>query len=211
MIACCVLAGLGVFFPAIEVRPGLAAHFGSRAAKKTTLSLAHAASDRELARRVLAAYRASHGQHLGARVLDAIEPHSRGRIKDAIDDAHDAMDTLGEISDDDAKTYGTALAAAIWLFIATEAVIALVVLVQAVGGIYRRGRIIGAAIVALVGAALGIALWFGCKQVVFEINDELSYAITELGAGAWLVLVGSVGALGSGIALLAARRHASPR
>jgi len=207
MIACCTLAALGVFFPAIEMR----GHVGSRIAKHTRLSLYQAASDRELARQVLAAYRASHGQHIGERMLDAVQPHAHGRLKDAIDDAHDAMDTLAQISDDDAKTYGTALATAIWLFVAIEAVIALVVLVQAVGGIYRRGRIIGAAILALVGAALGIALWFGCKQVVFEINDEMSYAITVLGTGAWLVLIGALGALGTGIALGIAQRHASPR
>jgi hypothetical protein len=206
-----MLAALGVFFPAIEARPALAGHAGSRIAKHTTLSLYQAASDRELARRLLAAYRASHGQRLGTRVVAAMEPHAHGRIKDTLDDAHDAMDALAQISDDDAKTYGTALAVAIWLFISIQAAIALVVLVQAVGGIFRRGRIIGATVLALIGAAMAIAMWLGCKQVVFEINDELSYAITELGAGAWLIPIGAIGALGSGIALLAAQRRASLR
>jgi hypothetical protein len=209
MVACCALAALGVFFPAIAARQALADLAGKRVAKHTTLSLYQAASDRQLARRVLAAYRASHGQKLGERVVGELEPHARGRIKDALDDAHDAMDTLGGISDDDAKTYGTALAVAIGLFVAIHVAIALVVLVQAVGGIYRRGRLIAALVLSIIGAGLGIALWFGCKQVVFEINDELSYALTELGSGAWLIAIGSIGAVVSGIALLRAERRDS--
>ena len=207
MVACCALAALGVFFPAIAARQALADLAGKRVAKHTTLSLYQAASDRQLARRALAAYRASHGQHLGERLVGDLEPHARGRIKDALDDAHDAMDTLGGISDDDARTYGTALAVAIWVFVSIHVVIALVVLVQTVGGIYRRGRIIGTLVLAVIGAVLGVALWLGCKQVVFEINDEVSYALTELGSGAWLIPIGSIGALISGIARLAVQRR----
>jgi hypothetical protein len=207
LIACCALAAMGVFFPAIEARPAVTAHV-ARIAHRTTLSLYDAAADRELARRLLAVYRASHGQRVGMQVLSAMEPRAHGRVKDALDDVHDAMDTLGGISDSDAKAIGTAVAAAIGAFLALEVLAALLVLGPAVGGTYRGGRVALALVLALLGAALGVAMAIACKQVVFEINDEVSYAVAELGAGAWLVPVGAVGAFVAAIALLVARRRA---
>jgi|HubBroStandDraft_6_1064221.scaffolds.fasta_scaffold06508_3 hypothetical protein len=211
LVLCCALASIGVFFPAIEARPALAEKLGHRISRHSTLSLYQAASDRQLARRLLAVYRASHGTAVGTRLLGAIDPVARGRLKDALDDAHDAMDTLGGISDDDAKTIGTAVAVAIWVFLAIQVITALVVLVQAVGGIYRRGRVVGVLVLSVIGAAMAIAMWIACKQVVFEINDELSSSITELGSGAWMILVGGVGALIGGIALLIAHLRDSRR
>ncbi len=211
LVACCALAAIGVFFPAIEARPAIAETLGHRISRHSTLSLYQAASDRQLARRLLAVYRASHGTAVGTRLLGAIDPVARGRLKDALDDAHDAMDTLGGISDHDAKTIGTAVAVAIWVFLAIQVLTALIVLVQAVGGIYRRGRIAGVLVLSVIGAAMAIAMWIACKQVVFEINDELSASITELGTGAWLILVGGTGALTAGITLLIAHLRDSRR
>jgi hypothetical protein len=211
LVACCALAAIGVFFPAIEARPGLAEKLGHRVARHSTLSLYQAASDRQLARRLLAVYRASHGAAVGTRLVGAIDPVARGRLKDALDDAHDAMDALGGISDDDAKTIGTVVAVAIWVFLTVQVITALIVLWQAVGGIYRRGRIAGVLVLSVIGTAMAIAMWIACKQIVFEINDEVSAAITELGSGAWLILVGGTGALIAGIALLIAHLRDSRR
>ena len=210
-IACAGLAAIGLFVPAIEARTAIAAHVGGRLARRTTLTLHEAAADRDLARRLLAVYRASRGQHVGAQLLDAMEPLARGRIKDAVDDAHDAMSALGGISDDNARTIGTAVAAAIWLFLALQIAMAGLVFVQVVGGSYRRGRIVGALVLAIVGAAMAGAIFYGCEQVVLAVNDEIAYSIVELGPGAWMIPIAAVGALGCGIALLRAHVRASRR
>jgi hypothetical protein len=210
LVACCALAGLGVFFPAIEARPELTAHV-TRVAHRTSLSLYQAASDRQLARRLLAAYRASRGQRVGMQLVSAMDMHARGRSKDALDDARDAMDTLGGISDDDAKTIGTAVAAAIWTFLIILGLIALLALAQSVSGRYSRGRIIVALVLAVIAGAMAVAMWLACKQVVFEVNDEVSYTVVELGRGAYLIPAGGAGALVAAIALLIAHIRDSHR
>ena len=216
LVACCALAGLGVFFPAIEARPELTAH-ASRIAHRTSLSLYQAASDRQLARRLLAAYRASRGQRVGMQLVSAMDLHARGRSPftgrtiDALDDARDAMDTLGGISDDDAKTIGTAVAAAIWTFLIILGLIALLALAQAVSGRYSRGRIIVALVLTVIAGAMAVAMGLACKQVVFEVNDEVSYAVVELGRGAYLIPAGGVGALVAAVALLIAHIRDSHR
>jgi hypothetical protein len=208
VVACCALAAMGLFFPAIEARPELTARV-QRIARRTTLSLYQAAADRELARHLLAVYRASHGQRVGTKLISELEPHSRGRAKDALDDARDAMDTLAGITDDQAKTIGTAIAVAIWSFLGLTILIGLVALVQTVGGIYRRGRVVVIFVLALITCTAAIAMWIACKQVVFEINDEISYSVAELGSGAWLIPIGGVGMFAGAVTLLASHlRHA---
>jgi hypothetical protein len=210
LVACCALAGLGIFFPALEARPELTAHV-TRVAHRTSLSLYQAASDRQLARRLLAAYRASRGQRVGIQLVSAMDMHARGRTKDVLDDARDAMDTLGGISDDDAKTIGTAVAAAIWTFLIILGVIALLALAQSVSGRYTRGRVIFALVLAVIAGAMAVAMWIACKQVVFEVNDEVSYRVVELGRGAYLIPTGGLGALIAAIAVVIAQIRASHR
>ncbi|HEY1812824.1 MAG TPA: hypothetical protein VGG74_10790 [Kofleriaceae bacterium] len=206
VVACCALAAIGVFFPAIEARPELTGRV-QRIARRTSLSLYQAAADRELARHLLAVYRASHGQKVGTKLIDDLEPHTHGHAKDALDDARDAMDTLGGISDAQAKTIGTALAAAIWSFLAIAILIALLALAQAVGGIYGRGRSVLILVLSVIACAAAIAMWIACKQVVFEINDEVSYAVAELGSGAWMIPIGGAGMLAGAVALLTQLRQ----
>jgi hypothetical protein len=210
LVACCTLAGLGVFFPAIEARPELTAHV-TRVVHRTSLSLYQAASDRELARRLLAVYRASRGQRVGMQLVSAMDMHAHGRTKDALDDARDAMDTLGGLSDHDAKTIGTAVTAAIWTFLILLGVIALVALAQSVSGRYARGRTIAALVLAVIAGAMAVAMYIACKQVVFEVNDEVSYRVVELGRGAFLIPAGGIGALIAAIAVLIAEIRASRR
>jgi GNAT superfamily N-acetyltransferase len=214
LVACCALAALGVFFPAIEAEPALTAHV-TRIAHRTSLSLYQAASDRELARRLLAVYRASRGQRVGVQLVSAMELHADGRVhgraKDTLDDARDAMDALGGISDHDAKTIGIAVAIAIYAFLIILGALALLVLAQAVSGSYGRGKIIVTVILGLLVAAMAIAMGVACKQVVFEVNDEVSYNVVELGRGAWLIPIGGAGVLVTGIALLIAHIRASRR
>ena len=210
VVACCGLAAIGLFFPAIEARPELTAHV-QRIARRTTLSLYQAAADRELARHLLAVYRASHGQRVGAKLISELEPHARGHAKDALDDARDAMDALAGISDQQAKTIGTAVAIAIWSFLALAILIGLLALTQTVGGIYGRGRCIVIVVLAVIACAVAIGMQLACGRIVFEINDEISYSVAELGSGAWLIPIGGAGMLAGGIALLAAQLRASRR
>lgn len=211
LVACCALAALGLCFPAIEAKPALVAHVGVKLQQKANISLVQAASDRKLARRWLAAFRASHGQHVGRLLLAQMEPHAHGAIKDALDSARDALDTIGGISDDDARTIGTAVAIAIWTFLGLQILIALLVLGQAIDNRFRRGRIITVLALATLGALVAVAMGFACKEAAFQINDDLGYAVAEAGAGAWLIPIGGVGALAAAIALLVGHVRAARR
>jgi hypothetical protein len=205
-VACATLAAIGLFFPAIDANVGRQLHV-----KQTTLSLYQAASDRELARELLAVYRANHGQRVGTKLVTSMEPYARGKIKDALEDAHDASESLGGISDHDAKTIGTAVAVAIWLFLALQILMAGLVFVQAVVGTYRRGRLIVALILSIISAAMAGAIYYGCTRVVFEVNDEISYPVVRLGPGVTMLAIAAAGALVCAIALLALRGRASHR
>ena len=206
LVACAVLAALGLFFPAFVVRGP------APLARRASLSLEQAASNRATARRLLAVYRASKGQRVGQALIAVIVPHSHGAVGDALGDARDAMATLGGISDDDAKLYGTLFATLVWIFFALQLLVAALIFLQAVSGVYRRGRLAATLVLAIVSAAMAAALYLGCKEVVFEANDEVSLRVLTLGSGAAMIAAGATGVLICAIALvILARRAAAQR
>ena len=139
-VVAAAVTALGVFLPVLEVA-------GRVISKRETLSLHGAADNRAMVRKVLGAYR----KHEAMRhVVGKITPHTGGRVKDYLEDADDAMDTLSGISDDDAKQAGRALWILTWFVIGLAAVMIALVFFDVVSGVYHRGRIIGALVLAVV-------------------------------------------------------------
>lgn len=197
-IVCAVMTALSVFMPVLDVPVA-----GVVISKRETLSLHGAASNRRLVRRLLAAYRHNSATRVGSAVLGKVTPHAGGRAKDYLEDAGDAMDTLSGISDDEAKQAGRALVALTWIVIGLCALMAALVFFDVVSGVYHRGRIIGALVIAVLIAAIAIAIRVGCGMVAFEANDELGAAAVELGVATIVMPAAAIGALLSSVTLLA--------
>jgi hypothetical protein len=193
-VVAAAVTALGVFLPLLEVA-------GHVISKRETLSLHGAANNRALVRKVLGAYRKY--EVMGMRpAVNRITPHTGGRVKDYLEDADDAMDTLSGISDDDAKQAGRALLILTWFVIGLAAVMIALVFFDVVGGVYHRGRIIGALVLAVVLAAIAVSVRIGCGMVVFEVNDEIGSEAVRLGISTIVMPLASITALACSIALL---------
>jgi hypothetical protein len=196
-VVCALVCAVGIFVPAFEVPIN-----GHVVSKRESISLRTAVHNRNLLRKFLAAYRGTGGSRVGGKIASTLTPHTGGRLKSALEDANDAMDTLSGISDDDAKTLGTALFVAVWSFVGLALAMAVLVFLDAVGGSYRRGRIIGALVISVIVTAAAVAILLGCKAAVFEANDEIGAEVLTLGSAPYAILVGAIGALGSIITML---------
>jgi hypothetical protein len=192
-VACAVVAALGVFLPAIEV----GSHVISR---RQTLSLRQAAGDRQTVRKLLAAYRRTGGTH--AELVSRANAHASGKLKDVLGDANDAMDTLGGISDDDAKAAGTALLVVVWTFVGLCIAMAVLVFLDVVAGRYQRWKIITALVVAVVVAAIAVAMRYALGEVAFEANDEIGRDAIGVGSAATVLPVAAIGAVCAIVTLL---------
>ena len=202
-VLCALAAATGVFMPCLEL--------SALKTKHGSISLYDAASHRAIAARVIAAYHKSRGRALGELLTGAALKHVRN---DYLGDAHDAMTTLDDVSDQDIQRAGTGLVVAIWLFIVLHALAAVLVLGQLVGDVWRRRRLLAIVGIAVVNAAIGIGLYVVCKEAAFEANDELGKAIIAAGPGPLLMAGASVVGLASAIAVAVGRlrqRHASRR
>jgi len=197
VVVCALVGALGIVMPAFEVP--IAGHVMS---KRETLSLRKAAGDRALVRKVLAAYRGSAGTRVGGKVLAKVRPHAHGRLDEYLGDASDAMDTLSGISDDDARTYGTLFAVVLWSFVGLNVAMAVFALVGVVRGRYRRAHLVVDVVLAVVVAAVGAAIFYGCKLAVFEANDEIGSDVLALGSAPYVILAVVVGALVATVAAL---------
>jgi hypothetical protein len=189
-VLCAVLGAVGVFLPSIELQVS-----GSSVSKRTDLSLYKVASDRERARWLLARYHGSSKRKVGADLLRKVSPHVGGRVRSAIGDARDAMDTLDDVSDDDLRTAGIALIATLSLLLGLEALITALVVNELVRGSYRRSRYIIALIASLLVTAIAIALHLACREAVWEANDEVSRTILSLGPAAYLIPITAIASL----------------
>lgn len=196
-IVCAVVSALAMFMPVLDVP--VAGHVVS---KRETLSLHGAASNRKLVRKLLAAYRHNKAARIGGAVIGKVTPHAGGRAKDYLEDAGDAMDALSGVSDEDAQRAGQALVALCWIVIGLCAVMAALIFFDVVGGVYHRGRIIGALGVAILVAAIAVAIRIGCSAVAFEANDELGVAAVELGVATIAMPIAAIGGALTAVALL---------
>jgi hypothetical protein len=200
-VLCAALAGAGVFLPAIELRLQ-----GSAVSKRTTLSLYKIASDRQLARRFLVTYRHSAHRRIGAEIVRSVTPHMRGRTGAALAQARDAMDALDDVSDDDVRTAGIVLIAALCALIGLDAIMVGLVFGELIRGSYRRGRHVAALLASLAVTALAIALHVVCREAVWEANNEVSRTVLTLGPGAYVIPAAAVAAFFTAIVLVARRR-----
>jgi len=206
LIVCLAVAALAVFLAGIELRVA-----GVAISHRTELSLYQIAGDRELVRRAVVEYHRHASRGTGKAVLAALVPRTRGAIRDAADDDHSALDTLDEISERDADHAGIALRTAVWGFLALCALAAVLVFPDLVAGELRRRRVVLALIVALLLAIVGVAFHLGLREAVWQANDEVGHTVVGLGAGAWALAIGSVGAFASAVVVVIAGRSRSAR
>lgn len=206
-VLCAVVIALGIFLPALALRPG-----GAVISKRAELSLHTISRDRHTMRRLLAAYHASSKRELGGRVIRSVVPRiTGGKARAALEDARDAMDTLDDLSDDDVKTAGTALTITLWSLIGLEALLIALVFGELMRGTYRRGRHVLALIGAVLAAATAIALHLVCREAAWQANDEVGKTIVTLGPGSYLMAAGGVVGLLSAVVLVARTRMPIPR
>jgi hypothetical protein len=189
-VLCTLLGVVAVFAPCIQLSIG----------DKRGVSIYKVQADRVLAQRFIVGY-GKHKKTSSAFVV-ALLPRTKGKAHDVLDDASDAMSTLDDVSEDDAKTAGKVLQTVVWSFLLLSVVGGGLVLRQVVQGDYRRGPTIAAAGITLLTSAIAIAIRVGCGEVVFEANDEIGKAAFELGWGAWAMPAATLAALATGLALV---------
>ena len=189
-VLCALAAATGVFMPCLEP-PVLIS-------KRTSISLYDAARHRAIASRLIAAYHKSHTRDLAELLTGKVLKHVKN---DYLGDAHDAMTTLDDVSDQDIQHAGTGLVVAIWLFIVLQALAALLVLGQLVGDVWRRRRLLAIVAISVVNTAIGVGLYIACKEAAFEVNDDIGTTIVQAGPGPLVMAAASVVGLASAIAV----------
>lgn len=204
LVACAMLGAVSLFVPSFELQ----AH--GRISKRAELSLYAAGQRREVMRRMLAGYRSTSHRKLGGEAVRKAAPRAGGRTREALEDVRDAMDTLDGLTDDDVRTAGIGLVAAVWTLVGLEAVLAGLVFVGLVRSGHRRGRLIGALIVAVVVAALASALHVGVQLAAWEANDEVGRNVVALAPGAYLLPAAALLGLVLAIGLVAKRAWRAP-
>lgn len=200
-LVCTALGAIGVFLPSVELPIT-----GTTIARRTSLSLYQANTNRELVRRVVMNYHRSSSRPIGAALITVMSPRLGGKLKGYLGDARDAMETIDGITDEDAKTLGKVLAITVWTFLVLHGVMGGLVFAEAmrVHG-FRTGRIIAALAVSVIVTALAIAIYLGSKQAVFEANDEVGRGALGLAVGAYMTPLASIGGMIAVLALLVQR------
>lgn len=199
-----VLGAVGVFLPGVELELA-----GKAVSRRTQLSLYTASRDRELVRKLVIAYHASSKRQLGGEVLRKVTPHVGGRVRHALDDARDAMDTLDDTSDDEVRTAGAVFTATLAALLALDGVMILLIFPQLMRGAYRRGVLVAALAASVLTAAIAVALHIACREAIWQANDEVGRTTLVLAAGAYVIPLAALLGLGAAIALLARRAAAA--
>ena len=196
-VLCTVLCAIGAFLPSVELRIA-----GQAVSKGTRLSLYAASTDRDLVRKLIAAYHRSHARKTSADLVRVVSPKVHGRARAALDDIRDAMDTLDDTSDSDVRTAGMVFTAALWTLLGLDALMVLLVFTGLVRGTFRSGRLRLALALSVLVAAIAVALHVACREVVWEANDEVGRAVLALAVGAYLIPLAALAALASAVVLV---------
>jgi hypothetical protein len=199
-VLCAVLCVIGVFLPSIQLRPG-----GAAVSKRVELSLYKVASDRAVARRLIAVYRASHHRQLGADLVHGVSSRVGGRARAALDDARDALTAVDDVSDDDVRTAGIALVAALCALLGLDALMVALVFGELMRGSRRRGRYIVVVVASVIAAAIAVALHLACREAVWQANDEVGRSALSLGPGAYVLPIAALAAFALAVLLVARR------
>jgi hypothetical protein len=189
-IVCTLLGAVSVFLPSAELAVN-----GVTLGRRTSLSLYQAANNRELVRRFVANYHRSGSRRMGSALAGVLVPKVGGHLRAHLDDVRDAMSTLDDISDDDAKTLGKVLVAVVWLLIVLHLVMGLLVFGDTLSGVLRRGRVIAAVAISVVVTVLAVVIRMITSEAVWEANDEIGKQAVDLGVAAYLMPVVSIAGL----------------
>lgn len=200
-IVAAVAVALGLFLPALQVRPG-----GAVISKRAELSLYEISRDRHTLRRLLAIYHGSARRDVGGKLIRAVTPKLTGKSRAALEDARDAMDTLDDLSDDDIRKAGTALTATVWGLVGLQVLLVLLVFGEVMTGAFRRWRLALVALGALLSTAVAIGLHLACREAAWQANDEVGRTIATLGPGAYLSAAAAIASLLCAVVLIAKRR-----
>jgi hypothetical protein len=195
------VGAVGVFLPSIEVQLG-----GKSVSRRTEISLYTASRNRELARRLVAAYHASERRKLGGDIVRTVSPRVGGRVRSVLEDARDAMDTLDDTRDDDVRTAGILFTGALIALLAVDAFMILLVFPSLMRGSFRLPALIAALATSVLGTAIALALHIGCRVVVWRANDEVGYSTLALAPGAYVIPAAALVGLGAMIAMIKRRR-----
>jgi hypothetical protein len=182
LVIAAVLGAVGVVLPSVELQLA-----GKSVSRRTQISLYTASRDRELVRRLVAAYHASSNRKVSGDLVRTATPRVGGRLRSALQDARDAMDTLDDTSDDDIRTAGTVFTVALAALLALDALMILLVFPSVMRGSLRRGPLIGALVASLLVTAIAIALHLACREAVWRANDEVGRTTVALAAGAYVI------------------------
>jgi hypothetical protein len=203
-VVCAAIAALGVFLPSIE----LEVH--GVTVRRASLSLYRISRERELARALFGRYSRSEGRRVGEALTAALVPRL-GANKAHLDDAQDAMQTLDELSDADVRHAGQAISAAVWALLALSIAMAGLVLVELLRDAYRTRRAVYACLIAVVDAALAVGMHLGCREAVWQANDQIGRELLALAAGAYILPLAATSALAAIVtASVLARRRRAP-
>jgi len=205
-VLCTTLGVVGLFLPCLELQVG-----GNAVGKRAAISLYTASTKRELVRRMLAAYHGSNKRRTAAEVVRAVESRTKGRVKSALEDTRDAMETLDATSDDDVNLAGIALAVAVWTLFGLDVLLLVLVFTQLMRGVYWRGRLVAALVASVAAAVLAVALHLACREVAWQANDELERTVVALAFGAYLVPLAAIASVAAAVMLVTRSRRTVAR
>ncbi len=201
-IVCASLCVAGVFLPAGELQVT-----GPSMTENGTMSVYDLSNSRESVQKFLTRYRGSTSKRVGAVVLNKVAPHLKGELASDASDVRDAIAVLDAIEDEDVEAVGTITKATMWTFLVLIGVIGL--LLFGITGRSSRLRSVGALIVSLVVAAIGVAIHLVMSRVVAEVNGELGRDLVIVRAGAYVIPLAAIGCAASMIAMVVAHQRAS--
>jgi hypothetical protein len=189
-----VVSAICLFVPSIQLTVK-----GSTVGKKGQLSLYQAESNREVVRRLVVAYHKSSGRDMGVALVEAMTPKVGGKLRGYLSDARDAMDTLDDVTEDDARLVGWILFAVVWGGLALHLAQAALMFGDAVNGTFRRNRVIAGVVMSGFVALIAFALLAVSRNLVHQANDELGKSVVQLGPGAYLMPIASLAAVAAAV------------
>ena len=189
-IVCTLLGVVGVFVPAVGLRTEV-----GPLARRTSLSLWQASNDKELVRRFVASYGKSTSKRYGAALIRVLGPRAHGRVKSNLDDAHDAMETLDALHEEDVATGARAFQIALWVFLGLHAVMGFLIFSNLMDGRYRTRTLVLSILASVLVSATAIGIYWVCGAAVLEANDELGIDLVTTRIGATLLPAATVGGL----------------
>jgi hypothetical protein len=201
-IVCTCLSLATVFLPSGEltIRQPTATHRAVR-------SLYELGRSSDQVRAFIDDFRASPAKKVGARALDRLSPHLRGRLGEQAADVREAVAILDGLEDEELDTAGQVMAGVLWTMIGLHVLLVLLLMGTDVGT--RRARVVLALVVAVLTAAMAIGVFVALDRIVDAANAEVGRAIFALQTGAYLLPAAALVSLAVVVAVVVT--HAAAR